>query len=81
MVQRQPNWVSRLALMCFLVLVALPIVLLVLAAFFVAMLLFGVLAGVNVVLNAVRGVLPRSDGRENVRVIQRRSDQPPSNPS
>jgi hypothetical protein len=77
MVQRQPSWVSRIALLAFLVLVALPIVLLVVAAFFLATLLFAILAGANAVLNAFRGVLPRSDGRENVRVIQRRGDQPP----
>jgi hypothetical protein len=76
-IQRQPSWVSRAALLCFVALVALPVILLVLLAFAAAFVLFAILAGVNVVLNAFRGVLPRSDGRENVRVIQRRGDPPP----
>lgn len=75
-IQRQPSWVSRAALMCFVVLVALPVIALILLAFAVAFVLFAILAGVNVIVNAFRGVLPRSDGRENVRVIERRPDQP-----
>ena len=68
----QPSWVARAALLVFLIVVGLPLLALFLVALFLATIVFAVLAGVNFVLLKIRGILPRNDGRENVRVIQRR---------
>lgn len=68
----QPGWVRRLTLLAFLVVVGIPIALLFLLASFVALLTFGVLAGAHLLSTKVRALMPRRDGRENVRVIQRR---------
>ena len=63
---------ARAALLVFLIVVGLPLLALFLVALFLATIVFAVLAGVNFVLLKIRGILPRNDGRENVRVIQRR---------
>lgn len=70
-VSHQPSWITRLALMAFLIVIALPIVLLLLLAFAAAVVIFAVLTIAKAILNAGRGVLTRSDGRENVRIIRR----------
>ena len=67
----QPNWVSRFALMTFIIVIGLPIFLLVIFALLAATFVFALLAGINFCLYKVRGVLPQKDGRENVRVIRR----------
>ena len=59
------------ALIRFLLVVALPVLLLVVLALVVATLVFTVLWLANKVLELLRPVLPRRDGRENVRVIRR----------
>ncbi|MCH7547091.1 MAG: hypothetical protein IID30_11895 [Planctomycetes bacterium] len=71
----QPNWVSRFALMTFIIVIGLPIFLLVIFAIFAATFVFAMLAGVNYCLYKIRGALPHSDGRKNVRVIRRDDDQ------
>ena len=75
----QPGWVNRLALMTFILVIAVPVFLLVVAALIAASAVFGILWGFNFLLMKVRGILPRSDVRENVRVIRRR--EPPENGS
>ncbi|MCH7603276.1 MAG: hypothetical protein IIB54_10960 [Planctomycetes bacterium] len=67
----QPNWVSRFALMTFIIVIGLPIFLLVIFAIFAATFVFAMLAGINFCLYKIRGALPHSDGRKNVRVIRR----------
>jgi hypothetical protein len=69
-VRGQPSWVTRAALLVFLLVVGLPIVLLILLAFMLAVIVFGSLALVNAVVMRVRGVFA-SSGRENVRIIVR----------
>lgn len=70
-VTQQPSWIIRVALAVFFVILAIPIVLLLLIAFLAALVIFSMLAIVNACLNAVRGLGPRRDGRDNVRVIRR----------
>lgn len=70
-VQSQPSWIARLAGAIIVLVIAVPFVLLVLLALLAGVVVFGALALVNVVVAWVRGVLPRHDGRENVRVIRR----------
>ncbi len=69
----QPGWITRIALLIFLLVVGLPILLLLVLAVVFAAVVFGVLALVNTALVRLRAALPRRDGRSNVRVI-RRSD-------
>lgn len=70
-VAQQPSWILRAALAVFFVILAIPIVLLLLIAFLGAMVIFSALAVVNACMNLFRGVGPRRDGRDNVRVIRR----------
>ncbi len=80
-VERQPGWVTRLALLAAVLVVVVPAVLLTLTALVVGLAVFivlGVLAGI---VRLVRGVLTgqagpsvpetQNGGRVNVRVIQR----------
>jgi hypothetical protein len=69
--RRQPGWVTRATMLAFMLVIAIPVLLLLMLAIAVATVLFFALAGVNVLLNAVRGILPRSDGRQNV-VVRRK---------
>ena len=64
--------VARAAAVAFLVVVGLPILVLVLLAITAAVVVFGVLAGIDALMRAVRGPRRVEDGRENVRVIERR---------
>ena len=68
----QPSWVSRVALITFILVIGVPIFLLVTLALIAATFVFAVLIGVNWLLTRIRGTLPVRDGRDNVRVIQRR---------
>jgi hypothetical protein len=70
-INTQPSWIVKAATLVFLLVVGIPILLLVLLALILATAVFAVLWGVNRVLAGFRGVLPRNDGRENVRVIRR----------
>lgn len=70
-IRSQPGWVTRFALMTFLIVISLPILLLVLLAIVASVIVFGILAGVNALVARIRGGLPQRDGRENVRVIRR----------
>ena len=69
----QPGWLGRAVLMTFILVIAIPIFLLVMLALIVASVVFAVLFCVNYVFMKARGILPKRDGRENVRVIQRRN--------
>ena len=68
----QPSWITRVTMLVFLVVVGLPLLLLILLALFAATVVFFALAAVNFVLSRFRRILPRDDGRQNVRVIERR---------
>ncbi|MHC4107016.1 MAG: hypothetical protein ACYSTY_02910 [Planctomycetota bacterium] len=76
----QPGWPLRIALLTFLLVLALPIILLALVAILLASAVFAVLALAQRTTERLRGrgrgqgrgLLGRRDGRENVRVIQRR---------
>lgn len=62
---------QRAILLAFLIVISLPIVLLVLLALLTAVMVFAVLAAANIVLRRLVHLLPRRDGRSNVRVIRR----------
>ena len=68
-VSAQPSWVSRIALTTFLLVLAIPIVLLVLFATIAGALVFAALASAYVLVGRFRQLLPRRDGRSNVKVI------------
>ena len=70
----QPSWVSRVALITFILVIGVPIFLLVTLALAAASFVFAILLGVNYVLMKIRGAMPHRDGRKNVRVIERRDD-------
>jgi len=71
----QPSWVVKATIAAFVLVVGVPIVLLLVFAFFVSAVLFGVLWCVNQVIGGFRGALPQREGRENVRVIRRGEEQ------
>lgn len=71
-VSSQPSWLSRTAMMVFLIVVALPLFLLFLFALLLAVLAFFVLAGANALIQSVKRLFAGGDGRSNVRVITRR---------
>jgi hypothetical protein len=68
---RQPSWVTRFALLAFLLVIGLPLAILFLLALLAATLVFGALALASAAGMWLRGKLPRRDGRENVRIIRR----------
>ncbi len=71
---RQPSWVSRVALLTFIVVIGVPIFILVALALIAATFVFAILIGVNWVLSKFKRALPVRDGRQNVRVSERRDD-------
>lgn len=71
----QPGWITRAALLTAFIIIGLPILLLALIALFAGIVVFGVLAALNVLMARLRGQF-RSDGRANVRVIQRTNPWP-----
>ena len=71
-VATRPSWLTRVALVTFLLIVGLPVLLLVGVAILAAVVvIFGLAAG-HFLLAKVQGLLPARDGRSNVRVIRRR---------
>ena len=77
----QPSFALRAAVLVFLIVIGLPLLLLLLLAFLVGAVVFGVLALFGSIGAAFRGVrqgggpsggVGANDGRENVRVIDRR---------
>ena len=70
--QSRLSWVGLAAAVAFLIVVGLPIFLLLLLAVTAAALVLGVMAAAGAVMTAVRGARRVEDGRENVRVIDRR---------
>ena len=71
MASRQPSWITRLTVLTFLIVVGIPIALLILGAVFAAAIIFGVLVLFNSLLMKIKRLLPKRDGRQNVRVIRR----------
>jgi len=69
--QGQPNWVVRLAILTFLLIIGIPILLLLMAAGLAAALVFMVLSAINWVMVRLGGAKSKDDGRRNVRVIKR----------
>lgn len=67
----QPGWISRIALLTFLIVVGLPLMLLVLIALLFAVIVFTILAMFHGVWLRLRGAISHQDGRENVRIIRR----------
>ena len=67
----QPSWVIRLALVIFVLVVGLPLLLLAVVAVIAATIVFTGLALINAAGARLRGLLPKRDGRSNVRVIKR----------
>ena len=73
-VNAQPNWVLRITLWVFGLVILLPILFLLLLALILATIVFGILAAVSWTISALRGDRRARDSRrENVRVIQRDS--------
>ena len=71
---QQPNLALRVALLVFLVVIGLPILALLLFAIFAAALVFMLLSLVTICINGTKRIFSgSSDGRENVRVINRSS--------
>ena len=70
-VATRPSWLTRVALVTFLLIVGLPILLLVSVAILAAVVVFFGLAAGHLLLRKVRGLLPARDGRSNVHVIRR----------
>ncbi len=69
---QQPNLALRVALLVFLVVIGLPILILILVAILAATVVFMLLSLVTVCVDGVRRLFSNtSDGRENVRVIDR----------
>ncbi|MEE8155443.1 MAG: hypothetical protein V3T53_10875 [Phycisphaerales bacterium] len=67
----QPSWVVRLALVIFVLVIGLPLLLLAVVAVIAAIIVFTGLAIINAAGAKLRGLLPKRDGRSNVRVIRR----------
>jgi hypothetical protein len=67
--RRQPSWLMTVTATVFMLVVALPIILLFVLALVAATIVFAALWGVNRIAAAMRSVLPRRDGRRNVRVL------------
>jgi uncharacterized membrane protein required for colicin V production len=70
-VSAQPGWIVRTTSLVFLLVIGVPILVLLVLAILAALVVFSILWGVNRLLGGLRGILPRRDGRENVRVIRR----------
>lgn len=70
-VQSQPSWISRAALLVFVLVIGIPILLLALLAVFAAVVVFGMLSLFHGLTTRLRGLMPRNDGRANVRVMHR----------
>ena len=76
LVQSQPGWITRLAALVMLIVIGLPIFLLVMLALFAGGFVFALLALFNGLALKIRSVLPRRDGRENVRIIRAHRNKP-----
>jgi len=70
-VQRQPGWVTRIAFATFMLVIAIPMIILFSIAILAGLIVFFVLGLAARVLGVFRGAGPRRDGRENV-VVRRR---------
>jgi hypothetical protein len=70
-VRSQPNWMVRLAAWAALIVLIVPVVLLGMLALVAGVVTFTILAAASLLLARVRKLMPRDDGRANVRVIER----------
>jgi hypothetical protein len=71
MIRAQPNWLVRLLAVIFVIVVVLPLTLLMIVVVLVAAVVIACLVGIRALVNRLRGLLPRHDGRSNVRVVRR----------
>ncbi|MCA9297023.1 MAG: hypothetical protein KC983_10910 [Phycisphaerales bacterium] len=69
--QQQPSWVTKIAAVTFLLVIAIPVLFLFFAALIMGLAVFIVLGIAAWILRAVRRILPHRDGRENV-IVRRR---------
>ena len=70
-INRQPNWIMKAVGLTFLIVVGVPILILLLLAAVLAMVVFAVLTGCNLLLGRRAKGPTRDAGRQNVRVIDR----------
>ena len=76
-VRRQPNFIVRWATITFALILLVPFVLLVVLAVLAASVVFGILSlGWTIWRLVSQPLAGRRDGRSNVRVLQRRADDP-----
>jgi len=71
MIRAQPNWLIRLLALVFVMVVVLPLVLLLLMVVLLLAVVLAVVGVVRALMDRLRGLLPRNDGRSNVRVVRR----------
>jgi hypothetical protein len=67
-----PNWIARVALLAIIIVVATPILVLAVLVALITVIGLIMASTVNMLIGAITGIIPRRDGRENVRVIVRR---------
>lgn len=74
-VARQPSWVTKFALLAFLIVIGIPVFIILMLAVVASVIVFGGLAALNLLVLRLRSLLPHADGRSrNVRVIDRRDE-------
>ena len=73
-VQAQPSWISRAAITVFALVLLLPFLALLILGLLLATIVVAVLVIARRIALFFRGLLPRRDGRRNVRVITRPPD-------
>ncbi len=77
--QSQPGWLARVIAVVLILILIVPIVILTVLAVLLVAIAFGILAVAHRIRRWFRSLLPRDDGRQNVRVIRR--DGPSSTPN
>ena len=70
-VRSRPGALSQIVGMLLIIVLALPIAAFLVLLTLAAIVFLGILAGLSVLRTRLRGMLPRNDGRANVRVIRR----------
>ncbi len=72
---RQPSWVTKFALLAFLIVIGIPVFIILMLAVVASVIVFGGLAALNLLVIRLRSLLPHADGRSsNVRVIDHRDE-------
>lgn len=74
-VARQPSWVTKFAMVAFLIVIGIPVFIILMLAIVASVIVFGGLAALNLLVIRLRSLLPHAEGRSsNVRVIDRRDE-------